>query len=287
VSILLHISDTHFGTEQPRVVEALVRMAVGLTPDVVVLSGDITQRARRAQFVAARRFVDRLPAPTVALPGNHDIPLFNLWARVLDPYGNYARAFGDDLEPEIELDDMLVVTVRTTRRYRHKHGEVSAEQTERVAERLRRSGADRLRVVVTHQPVHVLDTGDDDNLLRGRAAAVAAWSSAGADLVLGGHIHVPFAVPLSQAYPGLPRELWIAQAGTAVSSRVRREAPNSVNVIRFDAATSQTGFAIERWDFQPAPAQGYQDAFIVASRVEANRTGFAGAPDRPEPVTDR
>ena len=275
MSVLLHVSDTHFGTEQPPVVEALVAMAHELRPDLIVFSGDITQRARRSQFAAARHFVDRLPAPALVLPGNHDIPLFNLWARVLHPYANYARQFGADLDPRWESPDVLVVGVKTTRRYRHKHGEVSAEQTARVVERLRRATPGQLRIVVTHQPVHVIGTHDEANLLRGAAAAVAAWAAAGADLVLGGHIHLPFAVPLSERYPDLPRQVWIAQAGTAVSARVRYEAPNSVNVIRNHPASAKTRFRIERWDYRASVADGGVGVFACVDVVEAMRAPLA------------
>jgi predicted MPP superfamily phosphohydrolase len=100
MSCLLQISDPHFGTERPEVLQALERFAEALAPQVVVMSGDITQRATRVQFAAARAFVDRLAAPaTLVIPGNHDIPLFDLAARCFSPYGRYMEAFGDDLEP--------------------------------------------------------------------------------------------------------------------------------------------------------------------------------------------
>src|SRR5690606_2397928 len=137
MSCVLHVSDPHFGTEQAPVVAALERLARELRPGLVLLSGDITQRARRAQFAAARAFADRLGVPALlAVPGNHDIPLFNLAARLFAPYGNYARAFGTELEPQFADDDWLVIGVNTTRAARHKNGEVSVAQIERVAARL-------------------------------------------------------------------------------------------------------------------------------------------------------
>lgn len=99
MSRLLHISDTHFGTEQPAMVHALVQLAQRLRPDVVVCSGDITQRTRPAQFQAARAFMDRLAAPLPAIPGNHDIPLVNWWARLCGPYARYRAAFGMECAP--------------------------------------------------------------------------------------------------------------------------------------------------------------------------------------------
>jgi hypothetical protein len=128
-----------------------------------------------------------------------------------------------------------------------------------------------LRVVVTHQPAHVLRTKDEPDLLQAAASAIAAWASAGADLILGGHIHLPFAVPLKERYPDLPRSVWIAQAGTAVSTRVRAEAPNSANVIRYDRSTSQTHYAIERWDYRPGIEGAAEGEFAAVSVAQGLR----------------
>ncbi|MEF7616221.1 metallophosphoesterase [Aquincola sp. MAHUQ-54] len=257
MSGLLQISDPHFGTEQPPVVEALVRLAREQAPDVAVLSGDITQRARRAQFGAARTFADRLaPVPVVAVPGNHDVPLFNLLARAFWPYANFRHAFGDDLEPVRSDANWLVVAVKSTRRRRHKDGEVSDEQIERVAERLRRAGEAQVRVVVLHHPIAVFRPQDAPNLLRRRQAAIHRWAEAGADVVMGGHIHLPYVLPLHETEAALPRRLWAVQAGTAVSSRVRHEAGNSVNLLRRVGGRG-VRVAVERWDYD-VPSQCFR-----------------------------
>jgi len=245
MSVLLHITDTHFGTEQPQVVEALVALSAQQRPDLVVLSGDITQRARPAQFRAAKAFVDRLDAPVLAIPGNHDIALFDLWARLTRPYARYTAVFGADLEPVHSSQNLLVVGVNTTRAWRHKNGEVSTAQIDRVANLLAVANPQQLRVVVVHQPMAVTETRDQHNLLRGHLDAARAWSAAGADLVMGGHIHLPYTLALH----GLARPMWVVQAGTAVSSRTRLEAPNSVNVLRWDKEASCC--LIEQWDFEP------------------------------------
>ena len=251
MSTLLQISDPHFGTEQPPVVAALLALAAELQPEVVVVSGDITQRARAAQFATAAAFLKQLPTPQVlAIPGNHDIPLFNLWARVVAPYANFQSAFGANLEPHFTGDDLFVACVNTTRPQRHKDGEVSATQIERVCAQLRSAGRSQLRVVVVHQPVHVIRREDLANLLHGHEAAVRQWSQAGADIVMGGHIHLPYVRGLHEHYGDLARRIWAVQAGTAVSHRVRHEAPNSVNVVRHRAR--QATCEVERWDYAAA-----------------------------------
>ncbi len=244
----MQLSDMHFGTEQPAVVEALVALALQQRPDLLVLSGDITQRARPAEFQAARAFMNRLGAPMLAIPGNHDIPLFNVWARLQRPYAGHMAAFGSELEPVHASPDLLVVGVNTTRARRHKDGEVSAQQVERVAQLLQGATAAQLRLVVVHQPVAVTRAEDRPNLLHGHAQALKRWAAAGADLVMGGHIHLPYVLEIQ----GLARAMWAVQAGTAVSSRVRPGAPNSVNLLRWIKGASPRYCSIEQWDFSSA-----------------------------------
>lgn len=264
MSVLLQISDPHFGTEQPQVVEALVTMARLQQPDLLVLSGDITQRARPAQFQAARALMERLGAPFLAIPGNHDIPLFDVWTRLRRPYARHIAAFGPDLEPVFSSADLMVVGVNTTRAWRHKHGEVSAQQIDLVTQLLTKAKPEQLRVVVVHQPIAVTRAEDAPNRLRGHAVAIQRWAEAGADLVMGGHIHLPYVLPLY----GLARPLWAVQAGTAVSSRVRAGVPNSVNLLRWGADSASGCCQIEQWDFSAAKC-----AFIraVVSDVRPGR----------------
>lgn len=255
MSRLLHISDTHFGTEQPAVVDALRVLAHECRPQVVVLSGDITQRARSAQFASARAFCDSLAVPQLlALPGNHDIPLYNLAARLLWPYAGYKAAFGDDLEPVLDLPELLVIGVNTTRAARHKDGEVSVRQINRVVHLLQRAQPGQLRVVVTHQPACVMRPEDEPDRLHGGETAVNAWSRAGADLVLGGHIHLPYVSDLCALKIAPQGRTYCLQAGTAVSHRVRHGTPNSVNLVHWEPQAAGHGrrCKVERWDYDLA-----------------------------------
>ena len=250
--MILHITDTHFGAERPEVVRGLIELARAQRPSLVVLSGDVTQRARRAQFDVARAFVDELCAAcgidaqrdVLIIPGNHDIPLFNLPLRVLDPYGPYVRAFGKRLEPLIRRPDVWLIGVNTTRPWRHKHGELSSAQIERVAARLRAAPDDALRVVVTHQPLMVIERDDRRDLVRGYKAAVETWVAAGADIFLSGHTHQSFVAPLL----GSARPAWVVQTGTAVSCRIREQVPNSVHLLSRNVVPSG-GLVMGRFDW--------------------------------------
>ena len=262
MTVLLHVSDTHFGTEVPAVVAALQRLSERLDPDLLVVSGDVTQRARHHQFDAARRALGALRARRrLLLPGNHDIPLFNLVQRLFDPYRGWRRAFGAELAPRIEDADLMVLGVRSTRRWRHIDGEVSRRQVEAVAQRLHRATPQQLRIVVTHHPVQVPRAEERHNLLRGHREAIRRWSEAGADLILGGHIHLPFVQALRETRRGLPRAVWAVQAGTAVSSRLRGAAGNSVNLIRSADSSQPRRCSVERWDYDPAAGH-----FALAAR---------------------
>jgi 3',5'-cyclic AMP phosphodiesterase CpdA len=270
MTTLLQISDPHFGTEQTPVLQALHELAAALSPDLVVLSGDITQRARRAQFDAARRFVDRLGARAlIAIPGNHDLPLItNLVSRLAAPYANYRRVFGQALEGGHETEQLLVLALNTTRPWRHKHGELSPSQISRVSDRLRQATPAQLRVVVLHHPIWALRASDEANLVRGHREAIAAWTAAGVDLVLGGHIHLPYVHALPAA-PGIC-PAWAVQAGTALSARVRDGVPNSVNVLRCGGGVLPRRCVVERWDFVAATGR--------FARISETRLRFDASP---------
>lgn len=242
---ILHVSDLHFGRADAAVAEALVRTARELRPDVVVVSGDITQRARRAQFDAARQFVHALGgAATLVVPGNHDIPLWNLWSRAWRPYGGFVRAFGPALEPVQDDAALLVLGVNTTRAWRHSRGQVSAHQVDRVAQALRGATAAQLRIVVTHQPLAAPFRHIRSDLLVGRGEALAAWVDAGVDLLLAGHLHRSAIVAVGDVRA---RRAWVVLAGTAVSQRMRAGAGHGFNLVRWQPALRVAH--VERWAY--------------------------------------
>lgn len=231
-------------------VRALLDLVNSLRPDVAVLSGDITQRARNRQFARALHFLKHLNSTRqIVIPGNHDVPLFNLPMRLINPYANHIAAFGEDLEPVCHFADALIIGVKTTRRYRHKRGEISNKQIERIGDLLVNADPGHLRLVVAHHPFYVERIQDRKDLLVGSLKALREWSRAGADLILGGHIHFPYISPLHQRIDEISRPTWVVQAGTAVSKRIRWNAGNSVNMIHYQNTSGERSCTVERWDF--------------------------------------
>lgn len=231
---IAHISDLHFGAADDQVAELLVESIDDLRPDLVVVSGDLTQRARRNQFREARAFLDRLKFPQLIVPGNHDVPLYNVVGRFTSPLENYRRYITRDLEPFFGDEKIAVAGVNTARSLTIKSGRISGSQIERVRSRMLTAGEKVLKVVVTHHPFDVAD-GENEDAIVGRAQlAMPAITSCGADVFLSGHMHVSHVGDSARRYT-LPDgySALIVQAGTAISSRSRGEA-NSFNVLEFE-----------------------------------------------------
>ncbi|MDB6453847.1 metallophosphoesterase family protein [Falsirhodobacter sp. 20TX0035] len=220
---IVHLSDLHFGRTSPALLEPLLDEVNALAPDLCVISGDFTQRARRWQFEEARSFIDRINAPILAVPGNHDTPLDNLWIRLTRPWDRYREFIDKNLEPTFENDRMRVVGVNTVNRWVHQTGRLSSRALKRVCTAFADAG-DKARIVVLHHPLEHLE-GSDKRLMRGSAKALKALAECGADVVLCGHIHTTHIGPFTTA-PGL----LFVQAGTGLSTRLRLQ-DNSFNVL--------------------------------------------------------
>lgn len=271
---LVHLSDLHFGRVDTSLIGPLTSHIAQLAPDVLVVSGDLTQRARSKEFVAARAFLDTLPSPQIIVPGNHDIPLHNLFDRFLRPLAKYARYIADDLEP-MYVDDMVaVVGINTARSLTVKDGRINQAQMNRVRERLGRLPRALVKVIVTHHPFDLPETYAHDELVGRAPAALAAFAACGADLLLAGHLHASHAGTTATRYPIDGFAALAVQAGTATSTRGRGE-QNSFNVIRID--TSQ--ITIERHAWQPASAN-----FALASTERFERSGARWMPHPSDPV---
>ena len=227
---ILHISDLHFGRTDEVIVAALIRQTRRLQPDLVVVSGDLTQRARREQFREARAFLDALEAPMIVVPGNHDVPLTNLFDRVFRPLTNYRRYITADLSPLFHDDEIAVMGVNTARSLTRAGGSITNYQIEQARRYFCSVDRNAVKIIVTHHPFDFPEDLGDKYLLRRARHAVAALATCQADLYLAGHAHVPFAGLSERRYTVAHHTALIVQAGTSVSTRTRSE-PNSFNVI--------------------------------------------------------
>lgn len=222
---LIHLSDLHFGATTPGLLDPLCQKVAELAPDLVVISGDLTQRARAAQFAEARAFIARLGAPVICVPGNHDIPLWNIWQRLFRPWQPWRHHFSNILEPDWRCDRLVVVGLNTADPRAWKRGRITSVQLDRVARRFADAGP-RARIVVMHHPLEHLPE-ETQWLMAGATEALQRLPEAGAQIVLSGHIHVSHAGPFTAA-PGLI----FVQAGTGLSYRRRAEA-NAFNLLDF------------------------------------------------------
>jgi 3',5'-cyclic AMP phosphodiesterase CpdA len=245
VRSIVHLSDIHFGRVNHLVISPLVEAIAKISPDLVAVSGDLTQRARSQQFKDARAFLDRLPTPQIVVPGNHDLPLDNVAARFLQPLHKYRRYITDDLRPFYHDDEIAVLGVNTARALTITEGRINEEQVSWMSERLGACDPGVVRIVVTHHPFDVPE-GHDERHLVGRARmAMEALARCGADLFLAGHLHVSHTSHSTARYKIKGHSALVVQAGTAVSARGRGE-ENSFNVLRID----RPQIAVERFEWQ-------------------------------------
>jgi len=247
---LAHLSDLHFGRDRPELLDPLVTAVNAQAPDLVAISGDLTQRARRGQFRAARRFIDRLEAPVLTVPGNHDVPLYNLVSRVFWPWRAYRRWISRDLEPEFTDDEVIVLGVNTVNPLAHQSGWFTPRALERVRKAFEATKGRRTRIVIAHHPLEHLP-GEKKKEMRGAEEALDELARLKADVVLSGHLHSWLADPFAEK-PGLDAVLQV-HAGTGLSNRLRGE-ENDFNILDIEAGaiTVTRHAAMEgRTDFTP------------------------------------
>ena len=227
---LVHLSDLHFGRIDPVIVDPLRRAVQEMKPDLVAISGDFTQRARRSQFAAASEFVESLEQPTLVVPGNHDVPLFDVAERFAAPFSRYREYISTNLEPVHQDDEMIVVGINTARSLTWGEGRINEQQVDRAIQRISAASSSLLRIIVTHHPFD-LPPGVHEKRLLGRSImAMTRLANANADLFLSGHLHISHVSHAAERYKLNGHSALIVQAGT-VSTRSRGEQP-SFNVLR-------------------------------------------------------
>src|SRR5947199_5008664 len=245
---LVHLSDLHFGAHDEDLVEAVERKADELKPDLVIISGDFTQRARTEQFRQACEFLEGLRErghEVLGVPGNHDVPLYDVLRRFLSPLARYRRFIDETLCPFIELPGVAVLGINTARSLTFKDGRINKQQVEFIRETFARTSNDTMRVIVTHHPLFALEVGGEVERAIGRQElALDAVGESGVDMVLAGHAHHASSQDAGDLVTRAGGVL-VVQAGTATSTRVR-EQEQSFNTIDIDDASAT--IAVHAWN---------------------------------------
>ncbi len=257
---IAHISDLHFGRVDSATLDPLRRALHALVPDLVVVTGDLTQRARRVQFEQARDFLDSLPKPQLVVPGNHDVPLYRVFARFHHPLRLFRRHITDDLEPSYSDDELAVVGINTARSLTFKYGRINREQARLAHARFRSAGSGIVRIVATHHPFDLPESSDARDIVGRARMAMEVLAECGTDLFLSGHVHLSHSGQTAARYRIAGHSALFLSAGTATSTRVRGQV-NSFNWIRIAKPRLELfhyEFSRESAAFVPAREQSFE-----------------------------
>ena len=257
----MHLSDLHFGAHDETLVAAVERKADELEPDLVVVSGDFTQRAKTDQFRDACAFLDRLRDAgheVLGVPGNHDVPLYDVLRRFLSPLTRYRRFIDETLCPFVEIDGVAVLGINTARSLTFKDGRISREQIDFIRDTFARTPSENVRVLVTHHPLFAVPVGEGVERAVGRhELALDAIEESGVDLLLAGHAHHASVLGIDDLVTRAGGAL-VIQAGTATSTRTRNQ-NQSFNLIDIDGGSIT--LTVECWSdtaFKASDAQRYE-----------------------------
>ena len=259
---LIHLSDLHFGRVDPAIIGPLLDFIRLTKPDLVAISGDLTQRARREQFMEAHKFLDAIPFPKIVVPGNHDVPLYNVFARLFRMLDRFRRFISKDLEPFYVDDEIAVAGVNTTRALTGKNGRVSRQQLEKVRGRFANLPPRHTRIVVTHHPFDLPPGVKGDRVVLRARLAMKVMAQIRIDMLLAGHFHIGGTTRTIARYQIDNYCALIVASGTSMSTRGRGQ-PNSFNVIQIERPRAK----ISQYRWQPE-----RGAFDLFSTEEFVRT---------------
>ncbi|HEX8526345.1 metallophosphoesterase family protein [Allosphingosinicella sp.] len=252
MATIAHLSDLHFGAHEPKVVDSTGAWLREHRPDLVIISGDFTQRAREEQFREASAWLNRLRSDgfnLLAVPGNHDVPLYDLARRFTRPLSRYKRYISNDLCPWFENDRLAVLGINTARSLTIKDGRINREQMEIIRERFRDVPEHKTRILVTHHPLFAMPIGEGNELSEavGRHEdAIKAVCEAGVHIALAGHFHRTYAEAAGRMVQNAGGAL-VIQAGTATSVRLRNSELQSFNWIETHK-NNEIDLQVVAWD---------------------------------------
>jgi 3',5'-cyclic AMP phosphodiesterase CpdA len=233
---LLHLSDFHFGRIDERVLKPLLDAVGKINPNIVVVSGDLTQRARAKQFRAASELLKALPLPQIIVPGNHDVPLYNVIARFLFPLAGYRRYIAKDPEPFYQDEEIAILGLNSSRSLTIQDGRLNKAQIGKMMRVFKTIPDGVLKVLVSHHPFELPPDCEEFKVVGGAGKVLDAMAECRTDVVLSGHFHTTHVGRRAFQQPDAKWAPLLLQAGTATSTRLRGQEP-SFNVLHVRGGT--------------------------------------------------
>ncbi|MFP3943161.1 MAG: metallophosphoesterase family protein [Alphaproteobacteria bacterium] len=270
----VHLSDLHFGRTEARLTHGLLAELHKLEPEVTVISGDLTQKAKRREFEEAVEFMEHMPGAPFVVPGNHDLPGWNVIGRFLRRFARFRRYIGPEMNPVYQDEDLALVGLNTARtlvyHWNWSHGRVSHSQLDTVAETFGDAPESALRVVVMHHPMAAPEHKPNQKLVGRARRAAEGFAQAQTDMVLTGHLHTVLVSDLRSSYPDIGRSIWSFQGGTSLSDRLRGE-PNSFRMFRWSAPRLRT--ELFEWTGRRFECTGTHEFIRTENGLEDNTAG--------------
>lgn len=224
---ILHISDLHFGREKQEVLLALENKIKEIKPDIIIISGDLTQRAKKKEFMKVHRFLSNLNFPYFIIPGNHDLPVFNIFKRFINPWKRWKKFIQRDLESTFKNEKIAIYGLNSVRKmgvwFDFERGVISFTQKIKIKSFFENITDEKLKIVVAHHPFWLPDEQMFRDIIKGRDKAIEYFNEVGVDIILGGHIHLSFVK--------LFKNIIISHAGTCISNRTIKNNNNSFSLI--------------------------------------------------------
>lgn len=254
-STIVHISDPHFGTESKTIADQVVNKINEINPEVVVVSGDITQRALSSQFKKAQSFLEEIKTPKLVIPGNHDIPLYNVFERFADPFAKYNEFISSEEYPKYTSNNLSLVGVNTCTPFKSQSGRIKEEDIDYLKNYFSQVDSNIIKSVVVHHNIMPYEGLKGSSVLGNAETFLPEMNKCGVDLIFAGHLHKSLVINYSE--PEVNNSMLLLQAGTCISARLREEENTFLMIETTSSKITVNTFVFNRVRFELADTKTY------------------------------
>lgn len=235
---IVHISDLHFGRENPQLIPLLLEDINFLNPDLVVISGDFTQRATKKQFIAANKFISSIPYKLLCVPGNHDISLFNLWRRFACTYHRYHKYIYPFLSVSLQEPHLMILGINSTTPFKGKNGYISPNDLSQIKSFFAKALPGTTKILIMHH--NLIRIAGSHTPIANNESVIFQLLQAKVDIVLSGHLHIPYIEEITAGNKQAQHKMYLITSGTTMSTRLKG-LTNSYNFLEL----TKDGFSLE------------------------------------------